>query len=61
MTFANMPIEYASNLKVMVCYLAIRQGEFVVHDCCKQKQLWGNPPMHFFGIGGIFLLCKTMQ
>jgi hypothetical protein len=30
MTFANMPTQYALDLKVVTCCLAIHQGEFVV-------------------------------
>jgi hypothetical protein len=25
-----------------------------------KKQLWGNPPMHFFCIGGILFLSKAI-
>ncbi len=32
MTFASLPTEYVLNLKVVVCCLAICQGEFVVLD-----------------------------
>jgi hypothetical protein len=30
MTFANLPTEYASDIKVVACCLTICQGEFVV-------------------------------
>jgi hypothetical protein len=32
MTFVSLPIEYALDLEVVVCCLAIHWGEFEVHD-----------------------------
>jgi hypothetical protein len=32
MTFANLPIEYVLDFKVVAFGLAIRQGEFVIHN-----------------------------
>jgi hypothetical protein len=32
MAFANLPTEYVLDLKVVMCCLAIHQGEFVIFD-----------------------------
>jgi hypothetical protein len=31
-TFTGLPIQYASNFKVVWCYLTIHQGEFIVSN-----------------------------
>jgi hypothetical protein len=32
MTFSSLLIEYVLDLKVVACCMAIRRGEFVIHD-----------------------------
>jgi hypothetical protein len=38
MTFCSLAIEYALDLKVVACCLAIRQGEFVIPDSLLYKK-----------------------
>jgi hypothetical protein len=62
MTFPNLFIEYALDLKVVACCLAIRRGEFVIHDSfiINEKQFGATLAMHFLWVGGILLRCKPI-
>jgi hypothetical protein len=48
MTFANLPIEYALDLKIVACCLAIHRGEFVVPDSLQIKNNYRATHQHIF-------------
>jgi hypothetical protein len=58
--FAIMPTEYGSNLKVVVCCLAICQGEFIVPNLLYIKNIFGATHQCTLCIGGILLLCEPI-
>ncbi len=55
MTFVSLPTEYASNLKVVACWLTICQKELIVLNLLQTKKILGQPTnafsLHWWHLG----------